>query len=60
MQKWSDAHANGLIELGIQPGDTIAVWFHEGAEKVSKDCIAQIVLFISTLKCLPQLKLVLK
>lgn len=33
-QTYVDAQANGLLDLGVQKGDTVAVWMKNGAERV--------------------------
>lgn len=33
IKKWTDAHANALIEMGVGPGDNVIVWHPESAEK---------------------------
>merc|ERR1719223_744436 len=32
-KKWTEAHANALLDMGIKQGDGILVWFPECAEK---------------------------
>ena len=37
-KNYVDSHANALIDSNFFPGDTVAVWLKDSAEKVCKVC----------------------
>jgi hypothetical protein len=35
LQQYAESHGNAMLEHGLKPGDSVAVWLPEIAEKVN-------------------------